>query len=537
MVVLQFRQIASGSNLAVVRAHVLAPGEPGYYVDEQNVRRFAIGDGTRTVGQLEAAGETFDVRGGLGILAGEGAPDDDDGRDGELYFDKTAKAMWGPKAGGSWTGTGPTSLVGPAGATGATGPQGPTGATGPAGATGATGPQGPAGADGVFVPEDVPDNALLNRMYAASSVTADKLDPTVLRRRMRTAACSLGGASNTQGAFASVNWAPTSPFNFELTAVVASTTVSSAGTTQLVGRLDTSCPSLAIESNGNIVARNSNVVLASSGAGGFPFDGLPHRITARFTPTTATLVRDGVTIANTVVAAQTWIDIANTYRIGSHVASSGPRWPGSIHLVELTDLATPSNSRRYLLDEGLYVANYADSSGNGGPPATKNTGQGFPGVCAVVSEDGTGLPWSGAGPLIYAAQRGAINQGMDGSVAISQVVTYDAKILDPTSTFVHLSGSCVVPYAGIVEVDFQARVAVAPLVDAMSVVIRRGTAFMHEQAFVASVGAIYSLSCMFAVNPGDSITVLVAGIDPAHTTFAIHRSVMNVKLYPTGATL
>lgn len=186
MVVLKARQIAPGSTLAVVRAHVLEPGELGYFVDEQSVRRFTIGDGTRTVGQLEAAGETFDVRGGLGILAGEGAPDDDDGRDGELYFDKTAKAMWGPKAGGSWTGTGPTSLVGPAGAAGATGPQGPTGATGPAGATGATGPQGPAGpegpagADGVFVPEDVPDNALLNRMYAASSVTADKLDPTVL---------------------------------------------------------------------------------------------------------------------------------------------------------------------------------------------------------------------------------------------------------------------------------------------------------------------------------------------------------------------
>ncbi|MEL6317754.1 MAG: tail fiber protein, partial [Pseudomonadota bacterium] len=93
---------------------------------------------------------------GLNMLSGAGAPADAQGRDGEMYVDYVAGALYGPKASGAWPGA-PLSLVGPqgaagaAGATGATGPQGPEGPqgpTGPAGATGATGPQGPAGADG-----------------------------------------------------------------------------------------------------------------------------------------------------------------------------------------------------------------------------------------------------------------------------------------------------------------------------------------------------------------------------------------------------
>jgi|GEM_PF-5689995 len=49
---------------------------------------------------------------------GAGAPSDATGVDGDYYLDTAADTYYGPKVAGTWTGTGPISLVGPAGATG-----------------------------------------------------------------------------------------------------------------------------------------------------------------------------------------------------------------------------------------------------------------------------------------------------------------------------------------------------------------------------------------------------------------------------------
>ena len=92
-----------------------------------------------------------DIRGprGYSVLSGTTAPSAGTGEDGDHYYDRVAKVMYGPKAAGAW-GSG-TSLVGPTGATGAVGPQGPQGLTGPQGPQGiqgATGPQGPKGDTG-----------------------------------------------------------------------------------------------------------------------------------------------------------------------------------------------------------------------------------------------------------------------------------------------------------------------------------------------------------------------------------------------------
>lgn len=57
-------------------------------------------------------------------------------------------AYYGPKTSGSWTGTGPTSLIGPTGAIGPQGPKGDTGDTGPQGLKGDTGDAGPQGLKG-----------------------------------------------------------------------------------------------------------------------------------------------------------------------------------------------------------------------------------------------------------------------------------------------------------------------------------------------------------------------------------------------------
>jgi hypothetical protein len=61
------------------------------------------------------------------IINGSGVPADGDGIDGDFYLDTTNNTIWGPKAAGTWTGTGPTSLIGPTGPTGPTGPQGDDG--------------------------------------------------------------------------------------------------------------------------------------------------------------------------------------------------------------------------------------------------------------------------------------------------------------------------------------------------------------------------------------------------------------------------
>lgn len=44
--------------------------------------------------------------------SGDGAPGDGTGVDGDFYIDTTNKAFYGPKAAGTWVGTGPVSMVG-----------------------------------------------------------------------------------------------------------------------------------------------------------------------------------------------------------------------------------------------------------------------------------------------------------------------------------------------------------------------------------------------------------------------------------------
>ena len=46
------------------------------------------------------------------IFNGRGAPRDTLGVDGDSYIDNTGPSLWGPKASGTWTGTGPIGLGG-----------------------------------------------------------------------------------------------------------------------------------------------------------------------------------------------------------------------------------------------------------------------------------------------------------------------------------------------------------------------------------------------------------------------------------------
>lgn len=69
---------------------------------------------------------------GVTIRSGDAAPAASVGNDGDFYFDKTAKVLYGPKADGAWPATG-TTLTGPAGKAGSSflaGAAAPTAATG-----------------------------------------------------------------------------------------------------------------------------------------------------------------------------------------------------------------------------------------------------------------------------------------------------------------------------------------------------------------------------------------------------------------------
>ena len=74
-------------------------------------------DDTNTVTLADAK---IDLKGDTGTAGktwhnGSGAPGDGTGVDGDFYLDTAADAYYGPKAAGTWTGTGPTSLIGPDG--------------------------------------------------------------------------------------------------------------------------------------------------------------------------------------------------------------------------------------------------------------------------------------------------------------------------------------------------------------------------------------------------------------------------------------
>lgn len=71
---------------------------------------------TSLIGATGAAGA--DGVDGKTWYSGGGAPSDATGVNGDFYLDTTADAYYGPKAAGTWTGTGPTSLIGPTGAAG-----------------------------------------------------------------------------------------------------------------------------------------------------------------------------------------------------------------------------------------------------------------------------------------------------------------------------------------------------------------------------------------------------------------------------------
>jgi hypothetical protein len=142
---------------------------------------------------------------GNSVLNGSGAPSSSLGNAGDFYIDTAAKVIYGPKASGSWAGSG-TSLIGPQGTTGATGPAGPS-PSGSANQVLAT-PNGSSGTASLraLVAADVP---VLNQNTTG---TASNVTGTVAIANGGTGATAAAAAlSNLVGAWQA--WTPTiTPF-------------------------------------------------------------------------------------------------------------------------------------------------------------------------------------------------------------------------------------------------------------------------------------------------------------------------------------
>lgn len=125
---------------------------------------------------------------GKTVLNGTANPVSGTGTDGDFYINTSTNRLFGPKAGGAWSGSG-VALVGPTGATGATGPQGAAGQTGATGATGLQGIQGLTGATGPAgaVGQGVPIGGTANQVLA-------KIDGTNYNTQWVTPAS--GGSDN-----------------------------------------------------------------------------------------------------------------------------------------------------------------------------------------------------------------------------------------------------------------------------------------------------------------------------------------------------
>ena len=116
----------------------------------------APSDGKRYGRKNAAWDETVDGVDGRTWLSGAGAPADGTGENGDFYLNTAASAWYGPKAAGTWAGTGPNSMIGPAGADGTNGTNGLDGADGSDGSDGKTwysgagAPSDATGVDGDF---------------------------------------------------------------------------------------------------------------------------------------------------------------------------------------------------------------------------------------------------------------------------------------------------------------------------------------------------------------------------------------------------
>lgn len=98
-----------GGGFSIGTTSTLAPGSAATatFTGPPNNRLLNLGIPAGVAGTNGTNGHT--------VLSGVVPPAAGDGSNGDFWIDTAALTIWGPKAGGSWAGTGPVSLVGPPG--------------------------------------------------------------------------------------------------------------------------------------------------------------------------------------------------------------------------------------------------------------------------------------------------------------------------------------------------------------------------------------------------------------------------------------
>lgn len=297
-----------------------------------------------------------------------------------------------------------------------------------------------------------------------------------------------------------------------------------------------------ILANGGIAVQSNNITILESAEAVYEFSGLAHDCYADIEDTAATIYYNGAVVASGTFAAQSWSLSPLTIYIGSHFTISAQRWPGSIQLVEILDLSpgNTANSIRLLMDESVDVATYANSypGTTAAATAAKNTGAGYPWVCAVVSHDGAGRPWTGSpSALVYSARRNSTVQTIDGSTGTFHALTFNLESLDPTSSL-NLAVGWTAPASGIAEFGLGGSFA-GSIADDITVFVLRtgGEAGTQTLSLPVTSRLAFGFTCSVAVNAGETWYPAIDGVAAGNTALQHLHSNFVIRFTPTATTL
>lgn len=342
-------------------------------------------------------------------------------------------------------------------------------------------------------------------------------------RRTRNRVVAYGGkGSGTFGAFASFSWGPTSTFDFELSGVFSSRTGPGA-TAQLLGALAAQYPNVDIQTSGIVRARHGTSVVAQTGAGAFPFDGLPHIVRVKYgvsgADVTAAIFIDGVQAVTGTLAASSWLATPTTVFVGASSVGASNSWPGTIHDVYFKDNITPNNDVFLNMDEasGAYLNRCQvvgdplyNASNTAAASATRN---GFVSKSTVPTTDGRGRAWQiqDGSPILTAAHSAAAQTGVTGAANI----TLGTELLDPMSAFT--ASAFTAPVAGIVDCTITGTLAeTAAAASVVTLGVAKATTIQGAapavRVPVITAGVPFAHRVVFPVAAADVVRGYISGI-------------------------
>lgn len=342
---------------------------------------------------------------------------------------------------------------------------------------------------------------------------------------------ALNGGGNAGGtkSLALVSYAPTSgQFSG---AINIGSGVAPVGICLVLGNGDAAGRfSLLIHPNGALEVRSGASTLALSPAGVFSYTGAAHHITWTVTPTSCALSCNGNVVVSTTFGAVTWITTNYNWQFGASSPTSGQRWPGDIWDVEFIDPASAANSATFALNGDF-------TNSRAGSEVTDATPTGLIQWATVLTTQGSARAVLAARPSYLAVRRGnGTNQVCDGSSASSFELVFQTTDVDELGGFTPIANRFTAPVPGVALIHVGGTFAGASVTDALSPIVQKGTSDELGRTWItASSGqnVSYALSVWVALAAGESVRLIVAGVDPSNTLLVHRNGFMAVDFRPT----